>query len=116
LIKKNEEIKLMADLLKSGAKLTGLTCPVCSSPIFKLKNEDLWCVKCQKKVIVVKEGEHPPETVDKLFFKNLELTLLDKIKKLNDRIREEEDCEQLFKLSEVLLILLESLEKARKMI
>ncbi|MCW8801964.1 MAG: hypothetical protein OQK81_01255, partial [Candidatus Bathyarchaeota archaeon] len=57
----SESIKVMADLLRQGATLTQFSCPACSSPLFKLKNKDIWCVKCQKKVIIVKEGDPEPE-------------------------------------------------------
>jgi len=31
----------MADLLRQGATLTELSCPACSSPLFKVKSGDL---------------------------------------------------------------------------
>jgi len=106
----------MADLLRSGATLTDLACPICSSPIFKLRSGELWCSKCQKRVVIVKEGEDErrPEHAGELLFENLELTLLEKIKEVDSRIREEQDIEQLSKLGEVLSVLLENLERARK--
>ncbi|MEM3193638.1 MAG: Sjogren's syndrome/scleroderma autoantigen 1 family protein, partial [Candidatus Bathyarchaeia archaeon] len=58
---KGDKIRLMADLLRSGATLTDLSCPACASPIFKLKSGELWCAQCQKKVIVVKEEEEARE-------------------------------------------------------
>ncbi|HDO41444.1 MAG TPA: hypothetical protein ENH03_00890, partial [Candidatus Bathyarchaeota archaeon] len=33
---KSDKVRLMADLLRSGATLTDLSCPVCASPIFRL--------------------------------------------------------------------------------
>jgi len=51
--KKSDRVRAMADLLRSGATLTDLSCPVCASPIFRLKSGDLWCAQCRKKVIVV---------------------------------------------------------------
>jgi uncharacterized Zn finger protein (UPF0148 family) len=58
---KTEEkhIKRMADLLRQGNTLTDLSCPVCASPLFRLKDGTLWCAKDEKKVIMVKEGEEP---------------------------------------------------------
>lgn len=113
---KNEEIRSMADLLRSGATLTDLACPVCSSPIFKLRSGELWCPKCQKRVVIVKEGESEPslQSGGELLFESLESTLLEKIKEVNGRIREEKDVERLLRLSEVLSVLLGNLERARK--
>ena len=47
----------MADLLRRGATLTDLSCPACASPLFRLKDQTLWCEKDQKKVIVMKRGD-----------------------------------------------------------
>jgi len=58
---KSDKIRLMAELLRSGATLTDLSCPVCASPLFRLKSGELWCAQCQKKVIVVKEEEEARE-------------------------------------------------------
>ncbi|MCK4434921.1 hypothetical protein KAU92_05470, partial [Candidatus Bathyarchaeota archaeon] len=46
----------MANLLREGATLTKLACPSCASPLFKLRNGDVWCARCEKKVIILKEG------------------------------------------------------------
>jgi len=106
----------MADLLRSGAKLTDLSCPVCSTPIFKFRSGELWCAKCQKKVVIVKGGEEEQsfEHASRLLFGNLESTLLSKIRELNERISEEGDVERILKLGEALSVLLENLERARK--
>lgn len=112
--RKNEDVRSMADLLKSGATLTDHVCPVCSSPIFKLRSGELWCAKCQKRVVIVKEGEQAFEPTAQLLFGNLESTLLAKIEEVNERIREEKDVERLLKLNEALSVLLENIERTRK--
>jgi len=111
---RNEDIRSMADLLKSGATLTDHVCPVCSSPIFKLRSGELWCAKCRKRVVIVKEGEEAYEPAAQMLFGGLESTLLTKIKEVNERIREEKDVEQLLRLNEALSALLENLERTRK--
>lgn len=112
----NEDIRSMADLLKSGARLTDLPCPACSSPIFQLRSGELWCAKCQKRVVVVKKGEPEPtfEPSGRSVMGSLESTLLAKIEEVNEKMRAEKDAEQLSKLGEALSILLENLEKARR--
>ena len=113
---KSEDIKRMADLLRQGAALTDLACPVCSSPLFRLKNGTLWCAKDEKKVIVVKEGEEEPEKAQiGLGMDKLEATLLEKIQQLQDRIQKTDDVDQLQKLSSALSELLGNVEKIRKM-
>ena len=111
----NNKIRSMADLLRSGATLTSLSCPACSSPLFRLKNGELWCGQCQKKVIVVKEGEESAEAQSITTLSTVEYTLIEKMREINERIRGTNDADELQKLSAVLSSLLENLEKIRRL-
>ena len=113
--KESRELQTMADLLKQGATLTDLSCPACASPIFKLKSGEFWCAKCQKRVILVKEGQTPEEATRPILLSTLETTVLTKIQEIEKRIKEEEDPEQLQKLTTILSNLLDELNKIRKM-
>jgi uncharacterized Zn finger protein (UPF0148 family) len=104
----------MADLLRQGATLTDLACPACASPLFKLKNGDLWCVKDEKKVVIVKEGEDTSKITGLLALESLEKTLLSKIEQIQNKMQKEENSEELVKLNNTLSSLLESLEKLRR--
>jgi len=110
----DKPIKRMADLLRQGATLTDLSCPACSSPLFRLKDGTLWCAKCEKKVVVVKEGEEP-EKASNTTYDKLEATLLAKVQNIQDKIQNTEDVEELQKLSIALSELLGNLEKIQKM-
>ena len=112
---KSKDLQDMANLLKQGAQLTEYSCPACASPLFKLKSGDLWCVKCQKRVIIVKEGETPEEATKPAVLSGLESTVLIKIQEVETRIKTEKDPAQLEKLSNTLTTLLENLEKIRRM-
>jgi UPF0148 protein len=109
-----DKIRSMADLLRSGATLTDLSCPACSSPLFRLKNGDLWCAQCQKKVIIVKGDEQAEESKSLTALGTVESTLLAKIQEINERIHEENDVEELRRLSVVMGALLENLERVKK--
>jgi len=104
----------MADLLRQGSTLTDLACPACSSPLFKLKSGDLWCAKCEKKVIVVKEGEEPTKITSHILMDTLEATLLTKVQEIQNKMQHEERVEELQKLGTTLSELLENLEKIKK--
>lgn len=104
----------MADLLRQGATLTELACPACASPLFRLKDGSLWCAKCKKKVVIVKEGEELPKIQSSTVLEDLETTLLSKVQQIRNRIQNEEDMEELQKLSNALSELLENLEKIRR--
>lgn len=109
-----QHIKRMADLLRQGSTLTELACPACASPLFRLKSGDLWCAKCEKKVIVVKEGEEPAKITGSMVLDSLEATLLAKIQEIQSKMQHEENMEELQKLGTVLSGMLENLEKIRK--
>jgi UPF0148 protein len=110
-----KDLQNMADLLKQGARLTELSCPACASPLFKLKSGELWCAKCQKRVIVVREGQTPEEATKPFMLTELESTVMAKIREIQARISEEKDPAQLEKLSATLASLLDNLEKIKKM-
>ncbi|MGB9740390.1 MAG: Sjogren's syndrome/scleroderma autoantigen 1 family protein [Candidatus Bathyarchaeia archaeon] len=107
-------IKRMADLLRQGSTLTDLACPVCASPLFKLKSGDLWCAKCEKKVIVVKGGEEPAKVTSSMVLETLETTILSKVQEIQNKMQREENVDELQKLSKTLAELLENLEKIRR--
>ena len=113
--KDSEDLETMANLLKQGATLTEHSCPACASPLFKLRTGELWCAKCQKQVVVVKEGETTTEATRPIVLSTLESTVLTKIQELEKRLKEETDPTQLEKLTATLTALLENLEKIRKM-
>lgn len=104
----------MAELLRSGATMTNLSCPACSSPLFRLKNKELWCARCQKKVVVVKEGENVEEPQLPTSLGATEAILTAKISEINERIQKESNLDELQKLSSVLSALLENLDRAKK--
>ena len=109
-----KHIKRMADQLRQGSTLTDLACPACSSPLFKLKSGDIWCAKCEKKVIIVKEGEEPTKITSHMVLDTLEATLLTKVQEIQNKMQHEERIEELQKLGTTLSGLLENLEKIKK--
>ena len=111
----DKHVKRMAALLLQGATLTNLSCPVCSSPLFRLKDGTLWCEKDEKKVIIVKEGEEPPKTTSGAGLETLEATLLAKVQDVQGKIQRTENMDELQKLSTALSELLDTLDKVRRM-
>ena len=104
----------MADLLRQGTTLTELSCPACVSPLFRLKDGTLWCAKCEKKVIIVKEGEEVEKAAGGAMVK-LEATLLAKVEEMQGQIQRTEDVGELQKLSTALSELLNNLEAIKRM-
>jgi uncharacterized Zn finger protein (UPF0148 family) len=104
----------MADLLRKGATLTDLSCPACASPLFRLKDQTLWCEKDQKKVIVMKR-EDEQVVAEKSIYSKIEQTLLSKAEKIQNKIEKTENIDELQKLSSTLSEVLTSLDKIKKM-
>jgi len=115
LAKESKDIQTMVDMLRQGATLMELPCPACSSPLFKLRSGDLWCAKCQKRVVVLKEGESSIGATSQVLLTSLESTILTKIEEMEGKLREEKDAEQLQRLGTLLSTLLENLERIRRM-
>ena len=109
-----QHIKKMADLLCQGSALTELACPACASPLLRLKTGGLWCARCEKKVIVAKEGEDAGDIIGSTALDTLEQTLLVKIQEIQIKMQLEEDSGELQKLDAVLSGLLQNLERTRK--
>jgi uncharacterized Zn finger protein (UPF0148 family) len=76
---------------------------------------DLWCAQCNKRVIVVKEGGKEGEANIHAILEGLESTILNKIMDVDKKIRDETSLEKLHSLSSTLSILLEALEKTRRL-
>ena len=112
--KDSKNIKVMADLLRQGSTLTEHSCPACSSPLFKLGSGDLWCANCQKRVIIVREGEPEPASNKTPAFSNLESTILGKIQEIEKQLAEETDAKKLKTIGATLSTLLENLERIKK--
>jgi UPF0148 protein len=110
-------IKRMAELLLKGATLTDLSCPVCSSPLFRLQDGTLWCGVDEKKVLIVKEGEEIPKQAasTNATYDKVEATLISKVNEIENKIEKTEDIDELQKLTLALNELLNSLEKIKKM-
>jgi len=109
-----KKLKRMADLLRSGARMLPQFCPVCGSPLFEMPSGEVWCANCEKKVVIVKEGEAETAAMKALLWPSLEESILGKLKEIDVRIRDEEDPEELFRLGRILNTLLEALERLRR--
>jgi len=110
----SEEIKRMADLLRSGATMLSEACPKCNAPLFKLPSGEVYCATCNQKVVIVPEGKEAAETVAPSTLGALEETMLLKLQEVERKIKTGE-LEGLQSTVNLANALLEGLEKVRKL-
>lgn len=93
-------IQKAAELLLKGAKMLNLNCPICQNPILKMRNEEMYCVKCNKSVIFDNGGKSMVSQNVK------DSSLQDRINKKIDglllRLESEEDPSEIAKISEAI--------------
>ncbi|MHA1772322.1 MAG: Sjogren's syndrome/scleroderma autoantigen 1 family protein [Candidatus Thorarchaeota archaeon] len=106
---KDESIKRMADLLRRGATMLAQACPQCGSPLLKIGDE-IYCATCDRK-IVYSDEQDVSHSQGHTTLPELQHTLLEKIKALNDAIAHENDLEVLTKLSNLLVLMLRALRE-----
>ena len=107
-----DDVKRMADLLKSGATMLSDICPECSSPLFRIKGE-VFCAKCNKPVVYAK-ATGPQATVSPShLLGTLEQTIMAKLTEANDFLKSEKDPEKLGVYSNLVFGWLSTLEKLR---
>ena len=106
-----EYMQRMADALRGGAKMLAEHCPVCNSPLFEIKGQ-LWCLKCNKRVIKVRGEEDVEEALTTMALSETIRILTAKIEELTLLLKRSADAEETKKLTESMKTLLETLEKA----
>ncbi|MBA7483904.1 hypothetical protein GH157_07175 [archaeon] len=109
----DSNMKEMAGLLKSGATMLSKSCPECNSPLFQLKSGEIWCANCQRRVVIVPEGEEATAEAS-LELESLERALVKKISAMEDTLATEDTPAKLKEVAEVLDALLASLERLRR--
>ena len=109
----SDGMKEMAELLRSGARMLSTSCPECASPLFQLKSGEIWCANCQRRVIIVQEGEESKVETG-LRLESVEKTLVGKIASMSAVLEKEDDPEKLKEAAEALDALMASLERLRR--
>lgn len=103
----------MAELLRSGARMLSQSCPECGSPLFQLKSGDIWCAKCQRRVIIISEGEDVAVEAG-LKLESIERAIVDKLSSMEAILSRENDPASLKGIAEVLDALLAALERLKR--
>jgi UPF0148 protein len=91
-IDREEAVKKMAELLRSGATMLAETCPICGSPLFKLRSGEIIC-PIHGKVYVVSRDEDISKISAENVLSRLEHLASIKIDNLMKRLSIEEEFE-----------------------
>jgi len=109
----SEDLRRMADMLKAGATMLPRQCPICHAPLFQI-GEEIWCPKCNKRVVIVSDSEEPTLAAAPFILRSLEETVINKISETRALIDGETDPEKLEDLGQLLSMWLDILYKIRK--
>ena len=110
----DEDIQRMSEALKAGAKMTSDVCPVCASPIFEIKGE-LWCLKCNKKVIKIREDAEMTGALMPYILGNLENAVVDKVEQMSALLSRATEPSEVKSVAETISALLELLSRSRSL-
>jgi UPF0148 protein len=110
----SEDVKRMADLLKSGATMLSDVCPECGSPLFKVKG-DIFCAKCNKPVVYARATGPQASMSSNMLLDSVEQTIIAKIGETNELLKVEKDPERLAAYSNLVFGWLSMLEKLHNM-
>jgi len=110
-----EYIRKMAELLKAGATMLSMTCPVDKVPLFKLRSGEVICPVCGTRFYIVKDEAERVVATASIALESLERTVVSKIVQLNDSLRTLNADMVSKDMLESLKLWLEILEKIRSL-
>ncbi|MFX0003047.1 MAG: Sjogren's syndrome/scleroderma autoantigen 1 family protein [Promethearchaeota archaeon] len=124
----DENIKKMADLLRSGSTMLNIACPVCNNPIFRNKDENTFCPTCNRKVLIIKDDVYKGNKIEdgerihkrqeksvqngnvELFY-SLQDIILEKIDVITKKLKNETHSQIIERYTRILLNCLKLLKK-----
>ncbi len=108
---KNEVVKRMSDLMRSGAVMLDQTCPLCNLPLFKLRSGEVIC-PVHGPVKIVKSEDEAVEVLTTTVLRELEKVVARRLHNYINAVLKEENLD-LSGLRD-LIYLLDVLERVRR--
>jgi len=110
----DEVVKKMANLIRAGAQMLQESCPICRTPLVKLKSGEIICPKCERRVYIVKDELEERGLITRLTIQGIEETLTMKLGELNKMLKQTTDLDEMYDVLRVLIAILEAIERIRK--
>lgn len=112
-MRRDEIVRKMSELLRSGAVMLDIACPLCSTPLFKLRSGEIIC-PIHGSVRVVRSDSEAVEARSQFVLDRLESLATDRINRILDAMNKEDLEDDEIKLLAYLERWLEVLERARR--
>lgn len=111
-------VRRMAELMKAGATLLPHACPVCGTPLLRLKSGEVYCARCEKRVFIVKSETEERGVVVRAVLEDLRDTIAQVLSALTTylKTRPELDQGERMELGREVLLWLEALEKVNRLL
>lgn len=108
--------KKMAQLMRQGAALTQYTCPICGTPLLRLKSGKYYCARCDREVVVVKSDEEEREVKIKYGLMDIRDVVFSKLIELSRELNGIRDVDDVNRYAVTLTNLLNALSIINKLI
>jgi UPF0148 protein len=113
-VRRDEVVKRMSELLRSGAVMLDIACPLCGTPLFRLRSGEVVC-PVHGSVKVVKSDSEAVEVRSQVVLDRLESLATDRISRIMEAMSKEDLEDEEIKLLGYLEKWLEVLERARRL-
>lgn len=110
----NDDVRKMADALRSGGRMTTDVCPVCGNPVFQVSGE-LRCLKCDKKVVKIKDDVEAAAVEAPYVLKQMDQSVIRKVEELTIALSQAKDIDEVREIGEAIRSLLWVLSESRKL-
>ncbi|ADY02270.1 Sjogrens syndrome scleroderma autoantigen 1 [Vulcanisaeta moutnovskia 768-28] len=108
--------KKMAQLIRAGATLTSYTCPVCGTPLLKLKTGEYYCANCDRPVVIVRSDAEEKEVMIRYGLMDIRNTLYERLVMINNELKETKDIDRINELVRSMVLILEAYDKITQII
>jgi len=106
----DQSMKEMAEMLRQGAKMLSMSCPECGTPLFQLKNGEIFCPHEKREVKIVKDGDDAEKMKQDA---TLEQTLQSKLKQLQQRLEASTEPTEIKELALTIIVPLDALNRLK---